>query len=237
MPRAPARFPARQTYEASEAVARLHDLRARVRLAQQHPDGIDGGAFHSDVLSVGAGDFWMLHELAFLEGGALVEELRRALPGLRVVTCAQRELPVEIAVASYAFNSQVLDLPDGRRAVVAPLESREAPEARAFLERVASETGVAVHYLDVRQSMQNGGGPACLRLRVPLEDAEIAAVRANVFVTESLCDDLEAWVHKHYRDSLAPGDLADPALAREGLAALDEVTRLLRLGAIYDFQK
>jgi succinylarginine dihydrolase len=93
-----------------------------------------------------------------------------------------------------------------------------------------------VHYLDVRQSMNNGGGPACLRQRIRLTDAERAAEKARVFYDEALHADLAAWVRRHYRDRLAPGDLRDPALAREGMTALDELTGLLRLGSVYDFQ-
>ena len=94
-----------------------------------------------------------------------------------------------------------------------------------------------VHYLDVNQSMNNGGGPACLRLRVPLTDDEVRAVSADVFFSPALHARLVDWVRRHYRVRLLPSDLADPALAREGLAALDELTRILRLGPVYDFQR
>jgi len=94
----------------------------------------------------------------------------------------------------------------------------------------------ALHYVDVRQSMQNGGGPACLRLRVPLTEPEAAALSANSLLSDSLHDDLRAWIGRHYRDRLVPADLGDPELAREAMCALDELTALLRLGSVYDFQ-
>jgi succinylarginine dihydrolase len=154
------------------------------------------------------------------------------------VVASNAELPAKDAVKAYPFNSQVLSLPDGTMAIVAPVESREMPTARQFLERVvAEETPVkAVHYLDVRQSMNNGGGPACLRQRVWLTDAERSAIRADVFYTPSLHDSLAAWVRRHYREVLRPKDLQDPQLARETMTALDELTRLLKLGNVYDFQ-
>jgi len=93
-----------------------------------------------------------------------------------------------------------------------------------------------VHYLDVRQSMHNGGGPACLRLRVPLHDAEVAKVKARVLFTPELETRLGAWVDKRYRDRLLPRDLGDPSLAREAMTALDELTALLGIGSVYDFQ-
>jgi succinylarginine dihydrolase len=237
----PRRYPARQTREASQTLARLHGLEpARCFFPQQHPDGIDAGAFHTDVMAVGNGSLLMMHELAFVDDARLEADLRAVLGDeLVVVRAAERELPAERAVASYPFNSQVLSLPDGTMAIVAPQDAREDPQAAAFLERVAAGGGPvrAVHYLDVRQSMHNGGGPACLRLRVPLEAEEIAALGARVVVDDALEAELSAWVDRHYRERLAPADLADVELAREGMRALDELTKLLRLGSVYDFQR
>ncbi len=238
---APKRFPARQTREASEAVARLSALPSSMcRFPQQHPDGIDSGAFHTDVLAVGNGSFFMLHELAFVGGGAVVADLRAALgDDLFVVEAKERELPIELAVHAYPFNSQVLTVADGSMVIVAPEDSREEPQARAFLERVASSGGPvkAVHFRDVRQSMHNGGGPACLRLRVPLEEVERARVKARVFFSDELEAAVSAWIVKHYRDRLVAADLADPLLARETMAALDALTGILGLGSVYDFQR
>ena len=238
---APRRYPARQTREASEAVARLHMLSPEAcRFPQQHPDGIDGGAFHTDVLAVGNERFFMLHELAFLGRGSFVSDLQAALgEELFVVVATDEELPLDRAVQAYPFNSQVLTLPDGRMVILAPEDSREEPAARRFLERVVASGGPvkAIHYRDVRQSMNNGGGPACLRLRVPLEDEEQRRIKANVFFTPDLQADLTTWIEKHYRDRLVATDLADPALVRETMAALDALTTLLRIGSVYDFQK
>jgi succinylarginine dihydrolase len=238
---APRRFPARQSREASEAVARLHRLApASCRYAQQHPDGIDSGAFHTDVLAVGNESFFMVHELAFAGLGGLLEDLRATLGDeLSVTVATENELPVERAVATYPFNSQVLTLADGSMVIVAPEDSREDADAHRFLDRVVTSGGPvkALHFRDVRQSMHNGGGPACLRLRVPLEDDERSRIGANVFASDALFADLATWIGKHYRDRLVPDDLADPALVRETMTALDELTSILRIGSVYDFQK
>ena len=236
----PSRHPARQTLDASQAVARLHRLDgARCLFPQQHPDGIDAGAFHTDVLAVGNERFLMLHELAFADDARLLDDLRRVLGDeLFVVRTTGAELSPSIAVAAYPFNSQVVTLPDGSMAIVAPEDSREDSSARAFLERVVASGGPVrqVHYVGVRQSMKNGGGPACLRLRVPLTDVETRALAGHVLMDDALDAILRGWVERHYRDRLLPRDLADPELAREGMRALDELTRHLGLGAVYDFQ-
>jgi succinylarginine dihydrolase len=237
----PGRFPARQTREASEALARLHALApAQCLFPQQARAGIDAGAFHTDVLAVGNDNFLMLHAQAFFEPDGLLASLRERLgPAFRWTLASEAELPVKDAVASYPFNSQLLTLPHGGMCIVAPKESQDQPVARTFLERVVAEDNPveALHYLDVRESMNNGGGPACLRLRVRLTDEERSAVSARVFYDEALHTELEAWVQRHYRDRLAPEDLRDVSLAREGMRALDELTQLLRLGSVYDFQK
>jgi succinylarginine dihydrolase len=236
---APRKFPARQTLEASQALARLHQLDGdSVVFTQQHPHGIDAGAFHTDVLAVGAQQFFMMHELAFVDGSAALERVKAAIGSLSVALATCADLPVDDAVRSYAFNSQLLAVGDGSMVLLAPTESRDNPRARAFLEGVvAADNPVKrVEYFDLRQSMRNGGGPACLRLRVPLSGDEVGALGARVLFSSSLETELVSWVTRHYRDRLVPADLRDPALARESFTALDELTRILALGSLYEFQ-
>jgi succinylarginine dihydrolase len=237
----PSRYPARQTREASHALARLGQVDpARTLFPQQHPVGIDAGAFHTDVLAVGNGNVLLLHEYAFVDPAGLLERLRELVGDSFFADLATNdELPVNAAVAAYPFNSQLLTLPDGSMTILAPEESREDPHARAWLERVVGSGGPvrSAHHLDLRQSMQNGGGPACLRQRIVLDDDDRAAVNARVFWDEALGADLDAWVRRHYRDRLVSADLADPQLARETMSALDELSRVLRLGSVYDFQR
>jgi succinylarginine dihydrolase len=238
---APARFPARQTREACEAIVRRHGLDpARTVIAQQHPDAIDAGVFHNDVIAVGERTLWLCHERAFEDGDRVQDALReRVGDALTAIVVGEDELPLADAVATYFFNSQLLARPDGRYTLVAPAESDEHPRARALLDRFRAGSGPIDEVLvfDLRQSMRNGGGPACLRLRVPLRPSERAAVRGNVFVDEALADVLDRWVDEHYRDRLAPSDLADPSLLDESRRALDALTRLLGLPALYEFQR
>jgi succinylarginine dihydrolase len=182
----------------------------------------------------------LLHELAFTEHERLFAELGARLgDSFQTVLATERELPVADAVAAYPFNSQLLRLPDGKLHIVAPLEARENARARAFLERALEQcTRISgIDYLDVNGSMKNGGGPACLRLRVPLTTQESEALGGNVLFDQRLEAELEAIVKRRYRDRLELADIADPELVREACTALDELTQALGLGAIYDFQK
>jgi succinylarginine dihydrolase len=238
---APARFPARQTREACEAVVRRHGLDpARAVLVQQHPEAIDAGVFHNDVIAVGERALWFCHERAFVDGDRVQQRLRDRVGGaFEAIVVTEAEVPLTDAVATYLFNSQLLVRPDGRHTLVAPAEADENPRTRAILDRFRAGQGPIddVMVFDLRQSMRNGGGPACLRLRVPLDATERAAVQGRVFVDDALADALDAWVDAHYRDRLAPADLADPALLDESRRALDALTRLLGLPALYDFQR
>jgi succinylarginine dihydrolase len=238
--RRPSLHPARQTREASEAVARLLALpQLRAVLWQQTPAGIDAGAFHSDVLCVGNDAFLMLHERAFLEHDALIAELRLRLGGeLDVLVATERELPVAEAVASYPFNSQLVTLPSGSMAIIAPREAEQAHAARRFLERVVAEPSpvTELHYVDVNDSMNNGGGPACLRLRVRLEPHEERALEGRVLWNGALHEELTSLVERRYRDRVTIDDLTDPEFIDESRTAVDEITKLLGLGSVYDFQ-
>ncbi|MAQ14680.1 MAG: N-succinylarginine dihydrolase [Sandaracinus sp.] len=237
---APTRYPARQTREASEALVRRHGVRSAV-LIQQATAAIDAGVFHNDVISVGSGDHFLVHERAFEAEDALarVRQAFDALGGeLQVFVVRDRDLSVAEAVTTYLFNSQLLSTPGGW-VLVAPMECAEDPRARAVTEAMVAEGFVArVETLDLRQSMHNGGGPACLRLRVPLTDAERAEVHEGCVFTPEREAALRAWVTEHYREELRPADLADPALTDEVRTALDELTQLLSLGSdFYPFQR
>lgn len=238
--RSPTVFPARQTREASEAVARLHGLDAASTLfVQQNPVVIDAGVFHNDVIAVGHRHVLLHHELAFAEGPAAIERMRRALDGALVpIEVSAREAAVDTVVRSYLFNSQLVTVADGSIALVAPTESRDDEPTHRAIQRILADDNpiAAVHFLDVRQSMRNGGGPACLRLRVQLDEADRQAVHAGCVLDDALYARLVAWVERHYREELSPDDLRDPALLEESRAALDDLTAILDLGSLYPFQ-
>ena len=239
---APVRFPARQTRTASEAVARLHGLRPeRVVFAQQNPDAIDAGVFHNDVIAVGNRNVLFFHEHAFADTDATLAALRAALKPTELIEIMvpASTIPLERAVSSYLFNSQLLARPDGRMLLVAPTECIEDPVVSPYLGELTAGQGPIAEVLafDLRQSMKNGGGPACLRLRVVLDDASRAAVLPTVWMNERLHERLRTWVQRHYRDRLLPADLGDPQLLVESRTALDELTQLLGLGSLYPFQR
>lgn len=239
----PKNFPARQTQEASEAVARLHGLsKERHLVLQQSPEVIDQGVFHNDVIAVGHLQTLFAHEKAF-EDAKDLDRLRRAVSRscgfeLQTIIVSEEAVPVSDAVASYIFNSQLVTTGAGKLALIAPMECKENERVHRHLESIVADPGGfdEVHYVELRQSMQGGGGPACLRLRVPMSEVEAEAFAPGVRFGPELHARLEAWVQKHYTDSLSPADLADPAFVQGCREALDELTSILGLGSIYAFQ-
>jgi succinylarginine dihydrolase len=239
----PKKFPARQTIEASQAVARLHGLdAARTVFIQQNPDTIDQGVFHNDVIAVGSGNVLFYHQEAFVDEAKSIADIRIALQQagaeLNPIRVDSKLVSVSDAVSSYLFNSQLLMKSDGKMALLVPQECSENQNVARYLKDLIASGGAIDELLsfELRQSMRNGGGPACLRLRVALTDAQAQAMHAGVIFTEALYERLVTWVERHYRDTLLPEDLADPALAVEVHTALDELSGILNLPNLYNNQ-
>jgi succinylarginine dihydrolase len=240
---APKRFPARHTLEACEAVARLHGLSAEhVVYMQQNPDVIDQGVFHNDVIAVGNQNVLFYHQQAFIDSQQKLTELQRKFghdTELHLIEVKDSEVSVAEAIKTYLFNTQVVTLPGGEMAIIAPTECQDNPAVSAYLAAlIERNTPIKqIHYYDVKQSMRNGGGPACLRLRVAMSEQEKQAVNPNVLMNDALFTRLNQWVDKHYRDEISEADLADPQLLQESRTALDELTQILDLGSVYQFQQ
>lgn len=238
-------FPARQTREACEAIARRHGLRQGATLFWlQGVEAIDAGAFHNDVVAVAHGDTLFCHEQAFADLAGAREALARAADGLfapRWAIIPRSAVGLSDAIKTYLFNSQLVTLPGAdRKTLIAPAETQESPLVWDALQALIADGGPigGVEIVDVRESMRNGGGPACLRLRVEATPEEQAAMRGGFLWTEVLGAALEVWVRAHYRETLAPEDLADPHLLTEARAAMDALTKILPLGEdFYSFQR
>jgi len=243
---APVHFPARQTLESSQAVVRKNLMFSdRVIFAQQNPKAIDAGVFHNDVISIGNCNLFMYHESAFVNTPAIIHEIDSKVHQhcnctMLFIPVLEQRIPLKDAVATYLFNSQIINMKDGLMALIAPLECQENTAVYNFIEELTHDSGNPIqnaYYINLKESMQNGGGPACLRLRVVLSQNEIEALTPGTLMNSKLYHKLVAWVNKHYRDRLSPNDLCDPELLIESRQALDELTQILNLGSIYPFQR
>ena len=208
-------FPARQHIEASMAVARLHRLDAdRVIFVEQSEEAIAAGAFHNDVVAVANERVLFAHERAFADKGPLIAACERLVPGFEYVEVAEAEVPLADAIRSYLFNAQLVTPPEGEPTLIVPAEARDTPSVWRWIERQIAGNGPIrrVEVVDVRQSMANGGGPACLRLRVV---ADPARVDPRFMVDEAKLERIAAVISREWPEQIEADDLQRPALLRK----------------------
>jgi succinylarginine dihydrolase len=213
------RFPARQHEQASRIVARRHGLDpARVLFVEQNPEAIEAGAFHNDVVAVANERVLFAHEKAFADREATYLSIRDRFADAEIIEVPESAVSLAEAIRTYLFNGQLVTVPSGEQALVIPTEAWESPAVRAFLDGLIAGNGAIrkVIPVDVRQSMANGGGPACLRLRVV---ADPATVDSRFLLGEANADAIEEIVRAHWPEQIDPADLGSESLARTVIAA------------------
>jgi len=225
-------YPARQHVEACNAVARYHRLDAdRTLFVAQAEEAIAAGAFHNDVVAVANENVLFAHEQAFEDCAAFYTALRRLLPEVEIVEVPASAVSLEDSIRSYLFNAQLVTLPEGHMALILPEEARETPSVWRWLEEMIADNGPIreLKIVDVRQSMANGGGPACLRLRVI---ADPATVDPRFLVDVAKLDGIAACIAEHWPQEIAPADLLKPALWAQMERARLALLHLLDLGEL-----
>ena len=242
----PDAYPARQTLESCEAIARVHNLHPEFTvIAQQNPEAIDAGVFHNDVIAVGDRNLLFYHEKAFLNTREVIAALSNAylkLPGatespLTFIEVSETSVSLSEAVSTYLFNSQLVKTPDSNGfTIVVPKECQNSASVSHYLSNLQAEHPLIddVLYFDLKQSMKNGGGPACLRLRVVLSEHQMTNLGARALLTDDLYAELTSWVNRHYRDTLSAEDLLSPSLYRECYSAFQDLVQIMQLDGVYE---
>ena len=230
----PSRFQARQSFEASQAIARIHQLYPQNTLfAQQNPRAIDAGVFHNDVIAIANENFFLFHEAAFMDQKAIKNELQKKADfNLILHEIKNNEMSLDKAVESYLFNSQIITISEGNMCLIAPAECEKDAQVKGLIDSWIANPSLPinkVYFVDLKQSIRNGGGPACLRLRVPLTTHEFHAMHQGILVTDNLLDALTQCIKSDYRTELYPKDLANPELIDESFRVIEKLNALLNL--------
>lgn len=228
------KYPARQCLAAAQQIIRDHRLGLdQVVLARQNPEVIEQGVFHNDVIAMSNENVLIFHERAYCGTERLIEEIedkfqRLTSVDLCLLKVTDDELSVEEAVRSYLFNSQLVTKPDGKMLLIAPVESNDG-RSKAVIEKILQSDNPVdeVKFVSLKQSMLNGGGPACLRLRVPLTEEELGRVNPAFLLDDRKFRVLEEWVGRHYRFTLDIHDFKSTALFQESKKALEELVGIL----------
>lgn len=233
----PKKHIARQNYAASVSIARLHGIALeRCLFLQQSPEAIDAGVFHNDVIAMNTTSRMIVHEQAYISADQKrLRDFFRSYPEFSLYEVTSSDLTVEEAVSTYLFNSQMLMLPTGRFVLVAPTECDNNKRVAATINKLTSEGMLdGVHYIDVHQSMKNGGGPACLRLKMVMSSEQSCAMHQGIVLTDAKYTKMKEWINTHYRDRLSFDDFSDPNLIKELDVAYSALETILDMPGLYD---
>lgn len=225
-------FPARQHRQASEAVARLHGLDpARVIFAEQSPEAIAVGAFHNDVVAVANEHVLLVHQQAFSDRETVYAVLREKFPSILIEEVPSSAVSLADAVISYLFNAQLISLPAGGMALLVPAEVQDLPSVQNWLQALVAKGGPVrqIAIVDVRQSMANGGGPACLRLRV-VADPETIDPRFRI--DQRALDRIENVIRQFWPTEITEDTIACPSFWRDCDAARQALLKAVQINEL-----
>lgn len=231
------RYPARQTLAACQAVARLARLpAAQVIHVQQNPAAIDAGAFHNDVVAASHHHHLFCHQHAFVDQPAVLEKIRhrhQQLTGqpLQLLQVDETQIPLDAAITSYLFNSQIVTTAEGKTAMLLPVEAEENPQVKNFVQDNVLGSGFVqqAHYINVRQSMRNGGGPACLRLRVLMNEEQRHALPEKILLTPKRIQKLRELVAQEYPEKMTLEQLHHSSTAEKSWRITEKIWHLCGL--------
>ena len=232
----------RQAEEISKAVSIMHQLDPdRVLFLKQNEQAINAGSFHNDIVSLANEEVFIFHQEAFadrVELERVLHHLKDHVKRFHPIEILSEDISLDDLVSSYLLNSQLISVKNNEMMLLLPEEVQNHSNCIRWLEEIKSSSPIKhIEFVDIRQSMMNGGGPACLRFKITVNNDEFNQINEKFLLTPKKLMDLRALVTKHYRDKLNPADLLDNNLVQETYRFLDELTQLLDLGNVYDFQK
>ncbi|NQY79464.1 MAG: N-succinylarginine dihydrolase [Candidatus Caenarcaniphilales bacterium] len=240
----PVKFPARQSLESCEKIISSHKLsKERVVLAHQNPKVIDAGVFHNDVISTGNLNYFIYHQESFTSSESVINELNEKFKTLTdenmiFTEVKTLELSLEDAVGSYLFNSQIVSPKDPKHMIlIAPIECEENPRVKTYIEKLISDENnplKEVKFFNLKESMKNGGGPACLRLRVILSEEELKGANSKIFYSEELHNNLKNIINKYYPKSLTMTDLLNQEMLDNLNECYEAFNEILKVPSLLD---
>lgn len=226
-------FPARQSLAASEQIAKQHELDPNYTVfAEQNPKAIDAGVFHNDVISAANENVFLFHEFSFSEQEKVLSEIKekyQSKKDLVLIEVKNSELDLAAAVSSYLFNSQLISQGD-EMILLCPEEAKENSDSKAVIDRILKEDNPIsrVEFFNLRESMRNGGGPACLRLRVLLSETELDAINQSYLFSEKLYEELQDFIEETYPETLSPEDLSQAGFAQRALSTQRAISLIFK---------
>ncbi len=232
----------RQALEISRSIAFNHKLdMENTFFLQQNHQAVEEGSFHNDIVSLSNENILIAHEKAFQNKDDLnkmLKILESKIDNFQYIEISNSEIPLKDIINSYLLNSQLITNGDNEMQLILPEEVKGYENCMSWLDKLKQISDVKLFdFVDIRQSMMNGGGPACLRLKVILNDEELESLNQNFLMNNDRLESIKSLIEREYRDMLYPDDLKDPNLLDESRRVLDELTQIFGTGSIYEFQK
>ncbi|MDC1043021.1 N-succinylarginine dihydrolase [Gammaproteobacteria bacterium] len=233
---------ARQAEEISQAVSTQHQLDPeRVLFLKQNEQAINSGSFHNDIVSLANEEVFIFHQEAFtdrIELERVLHQLKDHVKGFHPIEILSKDISLDDLVSSYLLNSQLITVKNNEMMMLLPEEVQNHGNCMKWLEEIKSSSPIKrFEFVDIHQSMMNGGGPACLRFKAVVNSDELDKINKKFLLSPEKLINLRALVSEHYRDRINPDDLLDIKFMEESYLFLDELTQLLGIGSIYSFQK
>ena len=205
----------RQSKQASMAIARSHGILDKSIFLEQTEEAVTAGVFHNDVISFGCESLFIAHEKAF----ASFKNFKDF--DLFIVT--EQELSLNDAVSTYFFNSQLISK-EGKMHLIATKQCENHPGVQKILQKLPVDQ---VYYVDLNESMRNGGGPSCLKISFPITKEELQSLNPRYLLTDRLEKILTEWIEYYYEDSLPWTTLKDPIFIQKNQEALVELSKII----------
>jgi succinylarginine dihydrolase len=218
----------RQQLEAQKCWVRQSGLvDDRVLYLEQSQTALEGGVFHNDVIATGHGQHYFIHEKAYTEESLdQLHSVFNAKGDLILLITSQRDLDLSASVSTYLYNSQIIEKPNGHLSLLLPREC-DRPDVQGVLKSWQRVKPMDEHFMDLGESMMNGGGPACLRWRCLITEQQFQACHYGVQLTASLFQDLGEWILCHYPEHHRWEDLQASFWWKNEARAFEELSMIL----------
>ena len=197
-----ARYPIRQSKSSCEKIINITKPRHYI-LLEQTKEAIDAGVFHNDVIAFGFKNTIICHEKAFSNQKQELKKLKKIFTNslnapLNIVEIANNSLSLNAAVKTYLFNSQVIEI-NNKFELICPIEVKENPNSYKITEKwVTNGLFNKVHFVNIKSSLKNGGGPACLRLCLYLNDNEVKKIPTKFKLDKTKYKKISKIILEHY---------------------------------------
>ena len=195
-------FPSRQNEDSIKELQEKTNILTLFKL-QQKSIAIDHGVFHNDVICFGFKNTLFCHEHAFENQNEKLNNLKKIFhqktnENLTIIEIKESELTLDECISTYLFNSQVI-IQKNNIILLCPSTVKRNNKSLSITNQWQQKGYFSdVQYIDIKSSLMNGGGPACLRLCMYLNGNEIKKIPKQFWASENKIKELTKFINTEY---------------------------------------